>query len=95
MGDLLPCGCYGLPDLLRLWALVHRVRYGLLVPVAPLQAPGAEGFVPTAFLGALEVAVVYCDEQVVPLLLWDRPVNYALCQLGKDAEFLISDARKW
>ena len=37
---------YGLPDLLRLWALVHRVRYGLLVSVYSLGLGKSRFFPP-------------------------------------------------
>ena len=61
------------------------MRYLLFVSVTSLQASGAEGLIPSALSGALEVAVVYCDEQVMSLLLGDRPVNDALGKPGEEA----------
>jgi len=42
-----------------------------------------------ALISALQVAMVYGDEEVAALLLWDRPVRGGGGQVGQEARSLL------
>ena len=67
---------------------MHDVSDGLLVAGAALQAPGAEGVVALAFLGALPVPMVHCDIQVMALSFRDHWVRDGLRDLREAAATL-------
>ena len=68
---------------------MRSVCGGVLVLVASLQAPGAPLVVTFALISALQVAMVYGDEEVAALLLWDRPVRGGGGQVGQEARSLL------
>ena len=74
-GGVLPGFGHARPHLSGGGAAVRGVCGGFLVLVSSLQAPGTPFSVSLAFVSALQVAMVYRDEQVVALLLRDRPVR--------------------